>query len=73
MGCVRKLKCSRCGNVWTHIEGVGFKGKPQKGSQRNNTTGDADGIIRCPKCGSEDFEQFGDDSIYGKGVILLWD
>lgn len=66
MGYGKQLKCKNCGNEWTHFEGVGFKGEPIKGSKSNNITGDADGSIKCPACGSTNFDKEED-------VVLLWD
>ena len=58
MGQVQQLKCKKCGHIWEHWAGVGFQGKPLKGDKKGNKTGDADGKIRCPKCGSEEHEVF---------------
>ena len=67
MGEYRYHKCRNCGNFWKHFMGVGFLLEPIKGSREWNTTGDADEIIRCPKCDSTDF-CFDPDAVDG-----LWD
>lgn len=63
MGQTKNLKCKKCGNKWTHFSGVGFLNKEVKGSKKNNTTGDADDVVKCPKCGSTDFEEIGGDML----------
>ena len=67
MGTIKLLKCKHCGNSWKHYAEVGFAGKPIKGNKEDNTTGDADEKICCPKCGSEDYEQDKRD------YVGLWD
>lgn len=66
MGQGKQLKCKQCGNEWTHYYGVGFDNVKIEGSKENNTTGDADEIIACPKCGSQEFEEPSE-------IILMWD
>jgi Zn finger protein HypA/HybF involved in hydrogenase expression len=61
MGQTKNFKCKKCGNVWTHYSGVGFENKKFKGCKKDNTTGDADRLIKCPQCGSTDFEDVGGD------------
>ena len=68
MGIGKQLKCKQCGNKWTHYCGVGFESVKIKGSKKNNTTGDADNIIACPKCESQEFEETSE--IFFK---ILWD
>ena len=67
MGQTKEIKCRECGNIWTHYEGVGFMMKPIKGSKKSNTTGDADKVIKCPQCGSQNYEDV------KNGIIEMWD
>lgn len=67
MGQTKELKCEDCGNIWTHFSGVGFTMKPIKGSKKDNITGDADKVIKCPQCESQNY---GD--VEG-GVEDMWD
>ena len=67
MGEIKELKCKDCGNVWTHYMGVGFKMKPVRGSKKDNITGDADKVIKCPKCDSRNFNEEEDR------LIGMWD
>lgn len=67
MGQTKNLKCKKCGNEWIHYSGVGFTNKKIKGSKQDNTTGDADKEVKCPQCGSTDFEEI------DKGVIMMFD
>lgn len=66
MGQTKNLKCKECGNEWTHYSGVGMLGKAIKGSKRDNTTGDADKVVKCPKCGCVDYEDAG-------GIVMNFD
>ena len=41
--------------------------KPIKGSKKSNTTGDADKVLKCPQCGSQNYEDV------KNGLIGMWD
>ena len=66
MGQTKNYKCKQCGNEWTHYAGVGFQNKKIKGSKADNTAGDADKVVKCPKCDSIDFENVG-------GIVMMFD
>lgn len=66
MGQTKNYKCAQCGNVWIHYCGVGFLNKKIKGSKKDNTTGDADKVVKCPKCGSSYYEET-------DGPIIMFD
>jgi DNA-directed RNA polymerase subunit RPC12/RpoP len=66
MGQTKNYKCKQCGNEWTHYAGVGLQNKKIKGSKADNTTGDADKVVKCPKCDSIDFENVG-------GIVMMFD
>ncbi len=67
MGQTKQIKCKECRNIWTHYAGVGFTMKPVKGSKMNNTTGDADIVLKCPQCESQNFEDV------KNGIIEMFD
>lgn len=67
MGQIKLLKCSHCGNTWEHWEGVGMGSAPVKGDKTKNMTGNGDGKICCPKCGTE-YQEGGNPKI-----VALWD
>lgn len=67
MGQAKELKCKDCGNRWMHYMGVGFMMEPVKGSKKNNITGEADKVLKCPQCGSQKLEDVED------GLIIMWD
>ena len=67
MGEFKQLECRECGNIWVHYIGVGFMMKPVKGSKKNNMTGDADKVLKCPQCGSQKFNEV------ENGLKGMWD
>ena len=55
MGTGKVIKCKECGYELSILEGVGLENKPAQ-EQEN---------IKCPQCGSEEFED--------TETVILWD
>ena len=55
MGTGKVIKCKECGYELNILEGVGLENNPVQ----------PQGNIKCPQCGSEEFED--------TDVVILWD
>lgn len=55
MGTAKVVKCKECGYELSILEGVGFENKSAQDLEN----------IKCPQCGSEEFED--------TDVVILWD